>query len=472
MAPRFSRIRLYHLLLEGIDRDRRNWPDARQEALHRPHPPGLRDHRRPDRSGSAYLLKFPGRSALGELKRRFLFWLKYSFVLVRSWRSRKPLPPGDLRQLSLEDRDFLLQRSQRLGPVFKVVHRESLWICIVGFREARRLLRECADHLQPQDIDLTSLFPEGHLSLMGPEDHQRCRRAFVQAIEAACPARMRQIAADELTLYQRCRDQKAASYLETLRRIATQMLLEHLLGAPPESDYLSKLQAGFQRLGPDGLVWHVGAAQREAFAELLKEVQEVASESLLPGSLLANLRRNESPPERAILGNLLYMVEMGRSDLHHLFRWLSKFAAQEPSFLDRMRREPALARPFVLESLRMAQAEVVVRSVRRDFVFLDHFWPRGALVRICLWEAHQLENSFAEPSTFNPGRFGEEIPKGVYAPFGLDAFGCPFQSTSTQLSEAFLRALCAYQVTPIGNHDPRRGRFHWEPAADFSVALE
>jgi len=371
--------------------------------------------------------------------------------------------------MPLENRCFLLDRARRLGPIFKVAHRDRLWICVVGFGEARRLLRECADQLQPQDIDLTPLFPEGHLSLMAPEQHQHYRRRFMQAIEPPSPAPMQAVAARELAAYAHSQQNSAPAYLETLRRIATQMLLETLLGAPPGSDYAGALQAGFQRLGPHGMVWHVGAPQKEAFAELLKLLRSVAPESLASGSVLANLRGQH---DRAILGNLIYMVEMGRSDLYHLFRWLSKFAAQETTFLERMRCDPALARPFVLESLRMAQAEVVARSVRRDFVFMDHFWPAGALVRICLWEAHNLESSFAEPFTFNPERFAGEVPKAAYSPFGLDAYGCPFQTTSTQLSEAFLRALSVYRVLPLGDPGCRRGRFHWEPAADFSVRLE
>src|SRR6185436_11359571 len=108
-----------------------------------------------------------------------------------------------------------------------------------------------------------------------------------------------------------------------------------------------------------------------------------------------------------MLGNLIYMLELGRYDLRGLLRWLSRYAADTPDWLDRIAREstaPArdatVAEAFVLETLRMDQSERLMRDVTEDLIVEDWLIPAGALLRVCMWEAHKDAAEFAQPFVF------------------------------------------------------------------------
>jgi hypothetical protein len=69
--------------------------------------------------------------------------------------SRHPLPPGDLVNLDARERRnqrFLLERSQRLGPVFKAISGRRLQVCIVGIARCREFLKAHAENLAPVTV--------------------------------------------------------------------------------------------------------------------------------------------------------------------------------------------------------------------------------------------------------------------------------------------------------------------------------
>ena len=99
-----------------------------------------------------------------------------------------------------------------------------------------------------------------------------------------------------------------------------------------------------------------------------------------------------------MLGNLIYMVEIGRYDTRSLFRWVAKYASEHPDLLQKIKEEDQLAltamplsKAFVLETLRMDQSELLVRHVQRDIVFDGLLIPRYSTVRLCLWESHNCD---------------------------------------------------------------------------------
>ena len=170
------------------------------------------------------------------------------------------------------------------------------------------------------------------------------------------------------------------------------------------------------------------------------------------------------------------MVEMGRYDLRGLLRWISKYAAENPAWLERIAADAdgSAAEAFVLETLRMDQSERLMRRVRRDIVFDGFLIPKGSMLRVCMWEAHKSEHAFARPFEFDPSRFCANAPNSdQFSPFGLDHHQCPFASTSILLARQFLQVLAREcRLRPVGGGAAVRGAYHWEPAPDFALQLQ
>jgi len=204
------------------------------------------------------------------------------------------------------------------------------------------------------------------------------------------------------------------------------------------------------------------------------------NEAIDPACLLAGIG-NSALIDETLLGNLIYMVELGRYDLRGLLRWVSKYAAEHPSWLDRIASETlshvqsqtSAAEAFVLETLRMDQSERLMRHVLDDFVFEGYLIPRGALLRVCMWEAHKDPDAFPSPFQFDPARhLGEGSAGERFSPFGLDHHLCPFAGLTVQLAAAFLRVLAKNYKIAAHDGDPAvRGPYHWQPSPGFTVDL-
>jgi cytochrome P450 len=370
-------------------------------------------------------------------------------------------------------------------------------VCVVGLALGRRLLREHGAALRPVTLKLEPLFPKGFLRQMQGEDHRRYRKALLRAIRGedltANHRALDAIAADALARYAatpRSDEDSAADFIRTLNAVASGMLIQTFFGAQFGSPPFERVLAGYHKLGPYGLVWNLGPAQHAAFAEirdyLLAEfggaaaARPAGSESSILGQLV-----REGALDATLLGNLIYMVEMGRYDTYSLFRWLAKYAADHPALLDAIAREESadapppgrrsLAEAFVIETLRTDQSERLTRVAQRDLVFEGLLIPKYATVRICLWEPHHDAAVFPDPFRFDPTRFLAAKDPGAdeFAPFGLDAHQCPFGDLAIGLGVIFLRALARSHVPiSVGDGLPVKGLYHWEPASRFGVKLQ
>lgn len=415
---------------------------------------------------------------------------------LREAFSRHPLPPGDLIHLESRERAnqrFLLERFERLGPVFKATSGRRLQVCIVGIPRCRQFLKEHGDSVTPVTVKLESLFPKGFLRKMHGEDHRHYRRALVRAIDpdavAAHRASLEETIVEGLARHAAAHREDAgppAAYMRTLDAIASALLIHLFFGAPFRSGHFAALMAGYQKLGPDGFEWWVGRRQRQPFAEIRDLLLELAdqpgeaTEHALQDCILRRMSR-DGLLDATSLGQLIYMVEMGRFDLASLFRWLSFYAAEQPAIMADIAADAApappgampLAEAFVLETLRLNQSERLMRVVNRDVVFGGYLIPRHASVRLCMWESHKSSEAFSNPFVFDPGRFlTGRVTRDQYSPFGLDQHNCPLADMSITLSELFVRTLAAhYAVEGVGQGPAVRGRYHWQPPKTFTVRL-
>lgn len=401
-----------------------------------------------------------------------------------------PLPPGDRAQpldiIEKADRLALLHMADDMGPVFKGRGWGSPWIYVIGLPRCRQILRAHDDDLHPVTIDVSPLFDKGILRQMEGDDHRRYRTALVQAIGALPADRAGgQVSRvghmlEDLPGRQEAAPMPVQTFRSLLARNVFDELAHVIFGVEPGEPAHDHLVAAYGELGGNGLVWNIGARQARAYAAIAAILRQhsAAMEARGPvnGSVLANLLQ-QGPVDAVMLGNLIYMVEMGRYDMAAFFRWLTWFAAMHPDWTERIaggaETQQPVAAAFVMEALRLEQSERLVRRVKRDFVAEGFLFPKGANVRFCIWESHKSPDAHAEPFRFDPGRFlGERPGPDRYSPFGIDRHQCPFGSYSVRLGAAFVTALAThFNVGLSGSGAPVRGLYHWEPAEDFSPVL-
>ena len=435
-------------------------------------------------------------SILGRLRSR-LPRRSLAFARVRSLLSGHPLPPGAIAHLDRRERSnrrILLDEASAIGPVFKASAWGELWICLVGVSRGRRFLKEHSSKLELMTMRLEPLFPKGFLRQMEGEDHRHYRRTLVRAIRSddltASLPELEKMARDRLAAYASrpgLPPPTAEDYIATLNDIASGMLIRVFFGVSPGGESFARLLEGYRKLGPGGVVWHIGEPQTRAYVEIRDHLMEhhVRHPERLPaGARQSILGRmvDEGSVDETILGNLIYMVETGRYDTYSLFRWLTKYAADHPALAERIAREGSgksapgrsLSEAFVLETLRTDKSERLMRRALSDLVFEGFLIPKHSIVRICVWESHKSAEAFENPFQFNPDHFLAANPgPDQFAPFGMDHHQCPLGDLAIQSSVTFLRALVRdYTVVPTADGLPVRGPFHWEPATEFAVQLK
>ncbi len=416
---------------------------------------------------------------------------------LRAFVARGTLPPGELRGLDVlekSQRAVLLHQVAQHGPVFRVIAYDQFWVCIVGLALARRFLLEHADSIRPVTVDLEKLFSGGFMRQMQGETHRKYRRQLVQALarenlERQSPTleRIAAIYLDQYSTQEPHPDDQSVAFVRALASTVTGMLIHVLFGATPDSHFYTTLMQGFQKLGPDGLAWTLGERQKEAFAELSlclrKHCAELLHERAEGFQGLMYRIHCEDGLDDTMLGNLIYMVEMGRDDTTVFFRWLSQYGCDRPDLMKQIAQEhldnldnlgKPMSEAFVKETLRVDQSYRLLRLVHKDIRFDRYFLPKNTMVRICMWEAHKSEDVFEQPFEFAPERFlNKSYGIDQFSPFGIDQHQCPFGAVSMILSRAFLRTLASgYRMSAFRAGKPVRGAYHWEPAAGSAVLLE
>lgn len=386
----------------------------------------------------------------------------------------------DLAEAERGDRRILLRLAAEHGPVFECLDAGRPTLCIVDLALGRRFLAENADALQPLTLDLTQLFPAGFMRQMAGDEHRRYRRALLEAVNgfdmAACEPELSDVVGRALEDYAARAGADAAvghAFQTALGEATLGLLLRIFFGVLPGEAAYDRFTQAFRRLGPHGLVWNIGPPQVAAYEDL----RAMCAEPATGRDSLRNSLADAGALDATMVGNLIYMVEMGRYDMRGLFRWIARYAAVEPDWSGRVATAGPeagdLARAFVQEVLRLEQSERLMRNVRAPIDFEGGRVAEGGLARVCMWEAHKDGAAFPDPFRFDPERFLAGRPgRDAFSPFGLDGHQCPFSGVATNLGALFLRRLTEDYVVAARDDGPAlRGAYHWEPAALFSVVL-
>lgn len=414
-------------------------------------------------------------------------------VLMRaklvSFIRQRPLPPGNLilglDELEAADRLSLIKISTEIGPIFKGRAWDAFWIYVVGLPLCREIIRQHEADMRPVTIDTTQLFAKGLLRQMEGDDHRKYRSQLGLALKStdftwafdALAADTSKGLADLVAEFG-----VTPIPFEDLCRCFSSLVFNGLtrfvFGIDPQSEHGIELQKAYHDLGGNGLVWTPGVRQKKALekiSDILRNNRPPEQSDLCKNSLMGRMQ-TQGPIDENMLGNLIYMVEMGRYDTAAFLRWLCWFTAMNPDWADRIADKGdggQTAQAFVMEALRLEQSERLVRLVKRDFVAEGFLFPKGATVRFCIWESHKLSNAHEHPFAFDPGRFiGDRPSPDRYSPFGADKHQCPFGAFSINFGAAFVRSMAqAYRVHFDGSASSVRGLYHWEPAKSFSPIL-
>src|SRR5262249_38212141 len=119
-----------------------------------------------------------------------------------------------------------------------------------------------------------------------------------------------------------------------LYRIATRMLIVLFFGVRPDQEIFVSMEEGFHRLGPKGLENVIGLEQRAAYSSIRSVVPQVIdftkrenNGATVGDSVLRRIATVEgaSALDETVIGNAIYMVEMGRYDIRGLLRWILKY---------------------------------------------------------------------------------------------------------------------------------------------------
>ena len=370
------------------------------------------------------------------------------------------LPPGNFFQLEpllASDPKALALKAAKTGPILTGIWGDKVAIFVTSLSVARRLLQKHRDDLNATSIDITSVVPKGIIRTMEGVDHKTYRKHFSLAIAptAFSPQEARSIVEEGLAKANA--DGRPDNAI--CEQIALRMLLLTFVGITRQSPIHQELEDQFNAMAPNGFAWRVGPRQKAAFEILRSRLVALASvkeDALDPDSVLYRLAENDAT-DLTTIGNLIYMIEMGRFDISTFLFRIANFLGEDLSLFKRIVAGEksdlgvSIAQAIPLEVLRLEQSERLMRSAKRDFVFDGFLFPKGAVVRICLWEAHKDSDAFENPFSFDPERhFNTSFSGDQFCPFGMGHHQCPAADASAQLATLFIEVYAKFRLGSQG----------------------
>jgi cytochrome P450 len=427
-------------------------------------------------------------------------------LLAERWRSRpaygkrRGLPPGSLSLFPRRpwtEHLFYRDQAARFGPVFKTSLLHRPMVCVLGARLGSELLREHADALEAPPVRFNRFIPRGFLRYMEPADHGIYKGLFQSAISAELLRSREAWVAEEVrfalgALAARADASTGLAPREPLRELFFTLLLGLFFAVERVSPARAELRAVYDALDIRKMSWIPSQRDRRALARIetwirrrgheLAEARE-RGQSPLPCVLDGLLRaRPDALEDETVLGQLVYIVQVGRADLTGLLVWVLKQLGDHPEWAERLREAArsgraeetdALAVRIVRETLRLEQSEYVYRRVKRDISFRGFTIPKGWRIRVLIREGHRDPASFPEPDRFDPDRFLDATLGGArYAPFGLGAHACIGSQVTETLARQLLGELARGFDWRVTRDGPREyGWAHWQPSSSLRISL-
>ncbi len=410
------------------------------------------------------------------------------------WRARphygraRGLPPGSLALLPLgqwNDQRYYEKKFSRYGPIFKASDLYRPAACILGIERGREFLAQHRDALIVPAFPFNRFIPDGFLRFTDSARHQTYRPVFQSAF---APALVRDAASWMAQIFHQEFARMANDSAQSANGIYPPPYIERMLlcifarlffGIASDSAAFPTFEKMLHIIALRR-AWRVSdRAVTQTLAEMVELIENTATQFPDTPSFVSELARAHPQQWRDpfLLYNLIYIFQIGRSDMAGLLFWILKMLSEHPVWLERVRDENSasdLPTRIVLETLRLEQSEFLLRQTTRD-IYFENFWiPKGWFVRICIHESHRAPAIFENPETFNPDRFrARRYTNFEYMPFGAFHKACMGEHLTLTVAKIFCQELARnfeWRVVQDGAHE--FNGFHWQPSLRFRMKLK
>ncbi|MFN0179950.1 MAG: cytochrome P450 [Gemmatimonadales bacterium] len=427
-----------------------------------------------------------------------LFYLRSRPHFGRS----RGLPPGSLGLgVSLDaigQPAFYARAAERWGPIFKMAQFHRPTVAVVDLPLGLAFMeRERAKLAQPR-LPFGRLSPGNYIEFMNDAQHTRYRGILRPALSGPVVAASRpgvaEVVRHQLATMADANQLGGVDPDPYLDRIAFASLTRVMFGVAVTDPRVPDLERQFGALGTArAFAERRPEERREPFSRLIEIVRALGTDIFsAPGasgpesrSVLGEILRHDAAhlADETLVGNLILMVHVTRSNVRGLLGWVLKEACDHPlgpeweAATAAMSAIEGLATNFVNETLRLHQSEYFYREVVSDVGIGPYRIPKGWLVRVCVRECHDRPDVFPDPARFDPSRFaGRQYSREEYAPFSDGTHSCFGAGLAVMIAKTLVVALATeFEVRKVADgpvvRQGNRHWSHWRPSLAFRVAL-
>jgi cytochrome P450 len=440
----------------------------------------------------------------------FVAVLLVALVAFTWWRGRvtygasRGLPPGSLgfgvSLDAIEHQAFYAQAAARHGPIFKMAQFHRPVVCIVELKTGLDVLEGQRARLHQPTLPFGRLSPGNYIEFMNDARHARYREILRTALSGRVIAAARPGIEDAMRVQLgACAREAGAAGVDPrpwLERLAFASLVRTMFGIPPTDPRIDQLRALFDQLGSTRAFVEQRPEERvPTFEQLVALVRGMgrdllAAEGLSPAtSVLSEALRADARhlDDDTLLGNLVLIVHVTRSNIRGLLSWVLKELLDHPEVIRSLRdaestgvgpeRLEAVATQVVNETLRMHQSEYLYREVADEVEVGTYRIPKGWLLRVCVRECHDNPAVFPEPQEFRIQRFaGRAYDRTEYCPFSDGTHSCFGAGLALMIARCLVTVLALEsdgRIVADGptERDGNRHWSHWRPNARLRISL-
>jgi cytochrome P450 len=410
------------------------------------------------------------------------------------WGRASGLPPGSLGIGTSIDaithKDFYARAAGRWGPVFKMAQFHRPVVVITDLPLGLRVMAEESANLAQPRLPFGRLSPGNYIEFMNDERHARYRGILRTALSGRvvneCREGVATVVRAQLRRVSASGDATGISPDPFLEQVAFVSMLRVMCGVAVDDPRLDDVHRLFGALGTIRRFTETRPEERiEPYTRLTALVRDfgmVIRDQLARGetperSVLSELVRTDVAhlDDDTLLGNLVLIVHVTRSNVHGLLRWTVKELLDHPECVTELRdaatrraegpaRVEAIASHLVNEVLRLHQSEYFYREVKREIRIGEYRVPKGWLLRVGVRECHDNPAVFPEPHAFRPSRFAtRQYEKTEYCPFSDGTHSCFGAGLALMIARVAASVLATeFDARVIVDGPPERdGNRHW-----------
>ncbi|KAL8235121.1 hypothetical protein R6Q59_021221 [Mikania micrantha] len=407
---------------------------------------------------------------------------------------------------------FMNKRQQRYGKVFKSYVLGRYMVFTTG-REASKMLLTGKDGMVSLNLFYTGqkvLGPNSLLQMNG-EDHKRLRRLIAEPLSIDGLKKyfhfINNLAVQMFDEWLAARKvlvlEEASTF--TLKVIGNMIMSLEPTGEEQEKfrNYFKIISSSFASLPLNipGTAFYRGMKARDKMFQMLDAIiiARRRNGSKLQQDFLGSLigkegsEDDEKLTDAQMKDNILTLLIAGHDTTTAALTWLVKFLGENPTVLDRLRKEHMEIREFGSSSLTWSQvnnmpytAKVVSETLRRatilpwysrkaaqDFEINGYRIKKGWSVNLDVVSIHHDPQVFADPHKFDPSRFDDPIRSFSFLGFGNGPRMCPGMNLAKLEISIFIHHLvCRYKWKPVEKDDSVQPTLVRMPKNKYPIIVE